>query len=198
LGHQCICPNRGKITVLLSPEKPCGGVEIPVNVEEVWSWERVFSFHRSSLHGFAVFLVGVSEADDLLSETMVRCQNSKVWPIRGDPLPYLHRALTNTSRKRWRSIQRRLTREMKHEAARARLVSIVEIDEPNSALRIVLQSLSPQQRSVMFHAYWLDLDAATIASRLGVSEGTVRRQLARARARLREQLNDELSGDNNE
>jgi DNA-directed RNA polymerase specialized sigma24 family protein len=117
VGLQWIVRVHQKIPVLLSPGITRGGVEIPLNVDEVWTWERVFSFHRSSLYGFAVFLVGTSEADDLLSETMARCQNSKVWPIRGDPLPYLHRALTNTSRKRWRSMQRRLTREMKHEGA---------------------------------------------------------------------------------
>ena len=45
-----------------------------------------------------------------------------------------------------------------------------------------------QQRAVIFFAYWQDLDVTAIARLLGVSDGTVRRQLARARGRLREVL----------
>jgi len=41
---------------------------------------------------------------------------------------------------------------------------------------------------VVFLTYWDDLDAATVANLLGVSEGTVRKQLGRARNKLREVL----------
>lgn len=51
-----------------------------------------------------------------------------------------------------------------------------------------LGELSPQQRSVVYLAYWEDLSVADIAGTLEVSEGTVRRQLARARDRLRKVL----------
>jgi RNA polymerase sigma factor (sigma-70 family) len=50
--------------------------------------------------------------------------------------------------------------------------------------------LSVQQRTVVFLAYWCDQSAGDIAGVLGVSEGTVRKQLVRARARLREVLDD--------
>lgn len=46
-----------------------------------------------------------------------------------------------------------------------------------------LAHLTPQQRAVIFLAYWEDLAPPQIAATLAVSEGTVRKQLARARAR---------------
>jgi DNA-directed RNA polymerase specialized sigma24 family protein len=42
----------------------------------------------------------------------------------------------------------------------------------------------------VFLTYWADQTPADIAEVLDVSEGTVRKQLARARARLREVLDD--------
>ena len=53
-----------------------------------------------------------------------------------------------------------------------------------------LAALSPQQRAVVHLTYWEDLTPHAVAARLGVSDGTVRRQLARARKRLREVLDD--------
>lgn len=51
-----------------------------------------------------------------------------------------------------------------------------------------LVELSPQQRAFIHLTYWEDLTPASIAQALDVSEGTVKRQLARARARLRKAL----------
>ena len=51
-------------------------------------------------------------------------------------------------------------------------------------------ALSVRQRAVIVLTYWLDLHPAGIAGLLGVSEGAVRRHLARARAHLREVLRD--------
>jgi len=50
--------------------------------------------------------------------------------------------------------------------------------------------LSPRQRAVVFLTYWDDLDPAAVASTLGLGEGSVRRHLARARARLRKMLHE--------
>jgi RNA polymerase sigma factor (sigma-70 family) len=64
----------------------------------------------------------------------------------------------------------------------------VEPDEPDEEVWKALSSLSIQQRAVIVCAYWLDLDPARTAELLGVSEGSVRKQLARARAHLKEEL----------
>jgi RNA polymerase sigma-70 factor (ECF subfamily) len=50
--------------------------------------------------------------------------------------------------------------------------------------------LSVRQRAVVYLTYWDDLEPADAAERLGISEGSVRRHLARARANLRRTLRD--------
>lgn len=48
--------------------------------------------------------------------------------------------------------------------------------------------LSVQQRAAVLLTYWEDLSAEAVAERMGVSIGSVKRQLARARGRLQEWL----------
>jgi RNA polymerase sigma-70 factor (ECF subfamily) len=55
-------------------------------------------------------------------------------------------------------------------------------------VRDAVVALSVRQRAVIVLTYWADLDPRTVAERLGISEGSVRRHLARARAHLREAL----------
>ena len=50
--------------------------------------------------------------------------------------------------------------------------------------------LSPQQRACVYLTYWEDLAPNAVAELLGIGEGTVKSYLARARARLREILDD--------
>ncbi len=53
-------------------------------------------------------------------------------------------------------------------------------------VRVAVHELSTQQRAIVFCTYWEDLSIPAVAGRLGVSEGTVRRQLARAKSKLEE------------
>jgi RNA polymerase sigma factor (sigma-70 family) len=48
--------------------------------------------------------------------------------------------------------------------------------------------LSVQQRAAVFLTYWEDLRPDAVAERMGVSPGTVKRHLDRARKRLGELL----------
>ena len=52
-------------------------------------------------------------------------------------------------------------------------------------IRTAMNALSGQQRSVVFLTYWMDVPVAGVAEILDVRPGTVRRQLARARHKLR-------------
>ena len=61
-------------------------------------------------------------------------------------------------------------------------------DPRSDRIIVALRSLSVQQRAVVHLTYWEDLTPAAVAERLGVSDGTVRRQLARGRDRLRKVL----------
>jgi RNA polymerase sigma-70 factor (ECF subfamily) len=53
-----------------------------------------------------------------------------------------------------------------------------------------VNKLSVQQRASVVLTYWEDLTPAEVGSRLGISEGSVKRHLARARARLKELLDE--------
>ena len=59
------------------------------------------------------------------------------------------------------------------------------VDERPDELLEAFVDLSVQQRAVTYLTYWHDLSVPQVAEALGVRDGTVRRQLARARARLR-------------
>ena len=52
----------------------------------------------------------------------------------------------------------------------------------------VLSSVSVQQRAAVLLTYWADLPAETVADRMGISTGAVKRHLARARKHLEEWL----------
>jgi RNA polymerase sigma-70 factor (ECF subfamily) len=65
--------------------------------------------------------------------------------------------------------------------------SVMPVEVDLDVLRAV-ERLSVQQRSVVYLTYWADLTPEDVAAQMGVSTGTVKRHLARARKRLGEWL----------
>jgi RNA polymerase sigma factor (sigma-70 family) len=133
---------------------------------------------------FAASLVGPDVAQDVVSQTFLNCLQSRAWRRVVEPRAYLYQATRNEARKHYRSEQRRSAREQNHELRGV-------VDEPLSVpaeLVDAVNSLSLRQRSVVYFAYWLDLDAVAISELLGVSPGAVHRHLARARATLRKRV----------
>jgi len=59
-------------------------------------------------------------------------------------------------------------------------------------IRAVIDGLSVRQRAVILLTYWYDLDPSSIAGLLHISEGSVRRHLARARAHLKERVDSDI------
>jgi RNA polymerase sigma-70 factor (ECF subfamily) len=87
-----------------------------------------------------------------------------------------------------RSMWRRLRAERRHHE------QLIDVPEPTTDavdLRRGLSKLSPRQREVTVLRYYLDLDVTEIASLLGVSEGTVKTQLHRARTSLARALGEQ-------
>ena len=91
--------------------------------------------------------------------------------------------MLNEARSHHRSVARRLQRE-----SRAAEREGVGRGTPQPEVLQAVQRLSLRQRAVVFLTYWEDLGPASVAELLGISEGAVRRHLARARARLKEVL----------
>lgn len=149
--------------------------------------EAEYRRHVDALSHYAAVLVGPDDAmdvvNDAVSATLRRGSLESVLDVRA----YWFKAVTLTAASWHRSRSRRLVRE-------SRLVVTPPATEAEpslgDALR-VLAVLSVQQRAVVYLTYWADWDIERIATVLGVSAGTVRKQLGRARQRLREVLDDE-------
>ena len=136
--------------------------------------------HGSELIRFATMLVGPADAEDVLSDAMIRVLDAAESRPLANPLAYLYRTVSNVAKNHRRSRGRRQLRE--------RLVSPpttggVPVDLAPEVLTAVSE-LSHQQRAVIFLTYWADLTPAAIAEYLDIGEGSVRKQLARGRSKL--------------
>ena len=100
-----------------------------------------------------------------------------------DPDAYLRRILVNASNRRFR--RRRVT-EQPGDPPETAVEGPADLVSERAALLAALRQLPPRQRAVVVLRYWEDLTDAQIALALGCSPGTVRSQLSRALAKLRE------------
>ena len=144
---------------------------------------ELYRAHADELTRYATVLVGPDDAPDVVTDAVLAAFAARGWQRVDNKRAYLFRAVLNTANSRHRSDGRRRRREH-HATLRRRRPSAPPQGEAIDVHR-ALDELSPQQRAVVFLAYWDDLTAEQIAETLDVSPGTVRKQLARARARLR-------------
>jgi len=144
--------------------------------------DAVYRAHASELIAYATVLVGRDEARDVVTDAVLSAFASREWPTVRNRRAYLYRAVLNRAASHHRSVARRQRRER-----RAALRVVRSDDEPAGSVdvELALARLSAQQRAVVYLAYWQDQTPAQIADLLGVTEGTVRKQLARARQQLR-------------
>ena len=157
------------------------------SVDRLDSDEETYRRHSAELMRFATALVGPSEAADVLSDAFVQVLSSPAWPTVRDRRAYLFRAVLNAARASGRSRARRAAREAKA----ARLAWTQDAGTSTVADFIaVLGQLSERQRAVVFLTYWEELTPQRVAGLSGISEGSVRRHLARGRSTLREVLDD--------
>jgi len=144
---------------------------------------EIYGKYADELVRFATGLVGPSDAQDVVAEAVVRVMWSKRWPTVTNYKAYLYQAVLNEARMHHRSTARRRARER-----RASGDHIVHPGEARPEVLDAVGRLSPRQRAVIFLTYWEGLGIDEVAFRLGVRDGSVKRHLARARARLRGSL----------
>jgi RNA polymerase sigma factor (sigma-70 family) len=144
---------------------------------------EIYRKYADDLTRFATGLVGPSDASDVVSEAVLSCLDSKGWKTVREKRPYLYRSVYNTAVDLHRSRGRRRLRE-----ERTALRELVEEPEVRPEVLAAVFGLSVRQRAVILLTYWEDLDPTTIANILDISDGSVRRHLARGRARLKEML----------
>ncbi len=132
-------------------------------------------------------------AEDSVQEALARAWEREV---RGEDIRSLGAWVTTVALNLARSQMRRWRSERR---ARDRLVPLQQSlpDAPAAssealAVREALRGLSRRQREVTALRYYLGLDVAEIAAQLGISDGTVKSLLFRARQSLAEALTDEV------
>lgn len=159
-----------------------------------WAPEDValYRAHAGRLVALAAALAGPSDADDVVSAAVLRSFTTPAWRTVADPSAYLTRAVVNEVRASYRRSMRRHAREARyalHRAGGDRPAEAPPDDRhPAPELLAALARLPLQQRAVTFLTYWGDLAPAAVAAELGISEGAVRKHLARARSTLRREL----------
>jgi RNA polymerase sigma factor (sigma-70 family) len=146
-------------------------------------WESVYRTHASRLTRLATTLVGPHEAHDLVAETVLACIRRPDWATVNNHAAYLTTALVNTANGTRRRDAARRRREV---AVTQRPVA--EGTENMDDLSGTLEELSPTQAAIVHLLYWEDLTIPATAQHLGMSEGAVRKQLDRAKRRLRKAI----------
>lgn len=147
----------------------------------------LYAEHAHELIVFARSLVGPDDAQDVLSEAFSSAIATPGWATVSNPRAYLYRSVYNRAQSHVQRAAARPGRELR--AVRLQTPS-TEPAMPDPTVLSAVEQLSTQQRAVIILTYWKDLPVAQVAELLGVSDGTVRKQLARARARLREVLDE--------
>jgi len=153
--------------------------EVAGSVEELWNkW-------GDDLLRYATVLVGPDDAGDVVDDTVVKVLSMAEGgdARRAFEKPYLFRMVLNQARMTHRSRSRRERREWRVSA----LPDHVEL-LADPTIRQAVGRLSVMQRAVVYLTYWEDLAPATVAAQLDVSEGSVKKHLARARGQLRKVL----------
>lgn len=131
---------------------------------------------------YATSLVGPDEAADVVTDAVMSAFATPNWRSVEHPRAYLYKAVYH----RAIEVQRATTRRERREVAAVMMRPPV-LDEPSASVDVfrAMSGLSPQQRAVVFLTYWEDLTPSAVSKLLDVSDGAVRKQLARAREHLR-------------
>lgn len=144
-----------------------------------------------AVRGPALFRVALAltgghhAAEDLLQGALERTF-ARWRQVRGDPEPYVRSAMYHAQVSIWR--RRRRLRELSVEQLpdRADTRDDIRVTDQRLAVRQALQRLGPRQRAVLVARFYEDLSEEQTAALLGCATGTVRSQLHRALARLRQ------------
>lgn len=147
-------------------------------VHELWE------VHYGSLAGWCAALVGNrDDAHDIASEAFTRLLSR--WVGVRDPRGFLYVTATNLARDRWR--QQKRQRQLQ-----SRLAILTPAASPAADpwLRDLVERLPSHMRAPVLLHYYADMSVAEVARALHRPEGTIKRMLFDARAKLLASLQD--------
>jgi len=154
--------------------------------------EDLYRRHAPEARRLAYLLTGDrAEADDVVQDAFVKLAG-RLFALRSPDASgaYLRRVVVTTvlSRSRWRR------RDQARQARSARLStggeSWADKALPDGALWDALQRLPERQRAAIVLRHWLDLSEERTAELLGCPPGTVKSQVSRGLATMRETIDD--------
>jgi RNA polymerase sigma-70 factor (sigma-E family) len=158
---------------------PSGGIDL----------DALFREHATPLLRLAVVLTGDRPlAEELVQEAFVRLHRSGSIPLAGTELAYLRRTVINLSHRHHRHL--RVVRRqpaLTVDSSPAAEVDAVRRDGQRQVAAAV-RTLPPRQRDCIVLRFYADLSDAEIADTLGISAGSVKTHLHRARAALADRL----------
>lgn len=162
---------------LMNPQQTPDPVDQDSSVDQAWR------AHSPTVLRFATALVGPHDAHDITTTAFLRVTRQPGWTAIERLDRYLIRAARNEAQNLYRQRRRQWERDLIAIRPEATHDTATDVD-----LLLAVASLSVQQRSVVFLAYWQDMTEAEIADTLGLARSTVHRTLVRARLVLRKAL----------
>jgi RNA polymerase sigma-70 factor (ECF subfamily) len=151
--------------------------------------EALFRAHATPLLRLAVVLTGnPAIAEEMVQEAFVRLHRAGRPPAIGAERAYLRRTVINLSHGHHRHLRvvRRRSEDRRVEADAAD-AAVVRRDEQQRVVEAI-RSLPARQRDCIVLRFYEDLSDAEIAEALGLSPGSVKTHLHRARAALADRL----------
>jgi RNA polymerase sigma-70 factor (ECF subfamily) len=154
-----------------------------ITLRGVMDNEELYRLHATELTRYATGLVGPFDAADVVTDACLKAFESRNWEQVSNRRAYLYRTVLTVAHDHHRRTLARRVREVRSAVPESVPAAEVDVDVLEAVNR-----LSVQQRAAIFLTYWEDLTPDGVAERMGVSVGSVKRHLARARKRLGELL----------
>lgn len=148
--------------------------------------------YRSALLIVANPIVGFSEAEDVVQESLIRAFNAL--PTLAEPTKFsawLHAITRNCAlqhHKRQQKSRSILEQVVLSEYLALDPAVVLERMDANTVLTEAIQDLKPEYQTVVQLCYWAEMSQAKIAEFLGVSLTTVKWRLRQAKLQLRQTL----------
>jgi len=165
------------------------------------AFREIVVTHQTAALRLATIVCGDSvEANDIVQEAFVRAYRALPAVRSGESLrPWLMRIVANQAKNSVRGRSRRDARIARQAALRPATPDAVDTsalsDLDARRLLTVVGRLPENDRAVIAHRFFADMNEAETAAALGIATGTVKSRTSRALKRLRSELGDNWVGE---